>query len=118
MTAAQIFNLQGKVALVTGASSGLGTRFAEVLAENGASVVLVARRAERLAALQAQIEKSGGKAIAVEADVRDVYWFAGNAFIARTNPQDVVTWKAAPGSYELTALDDHGRAGASNVTVR
>ena len=57
MTAAQIFNLQGKIALVTGASSGLGTRFAEVLAENGASVVLVARRAERLVALQAQIEK-------------------------------------------------------------
>src|SRR4029077_2421884 len=71
MTAAQIFNLHGKVALVTGASSGLGARFAEVLAEHGASVVLVARRGERLAALQAQIEKSGGNAIAVEADVRD-----------------------------------------------
>jgi len=53
-----------------------------------------------------------------DADVREIYWFAGNTFIARTNPQDVVTWKAAPGSYELTALDDHGRAGASNVTVR
>ena len=53
-----------------------------------------------------------------DADVREIYWFAGNTFIARTNPQDVVTWKANPGSYELTALDDHGRAGASNVTVR
>ena len=71
MPAAQIFDLDGKVALVTGASSGLGVRFAEVLAENGAAVVLVARRADRLAALQARIEKSGGKAIAVEADVRD-----------------------------------------------
>jgi 3-oxoacyl-[acyl-carrier protein] reductase len=71
MTAADIFNLQGKVALVTGASSGLGARFAEVLAENGASVVLVARRADRLNALKARIEKSGGKATAVEADVRD-----------------------------------------------
>jgi len=71
MTAAQIFDLHGKVALVTGASSGLGVRFAEVLAENGASVVLVARRADRLGAVQARIEKSGGRAVAVEADVRD-----------------------------------------------
>jgi len=71
MTAAQIFDLSGKVALVTGASSGLGVRFAEVLADNGASVVLVARRADRLGALKARIEKSGGRAIAVEADVRE-----------------------------------------------
>ena len=46
-------------------------RFAEVLAENGAAVVLVARRAERLNALKAGIEQAGGKAIAVEADVCD-----------------------------------------------
>jgi 3-oxoacyl-[acyl-carrier protein] reductase len=71
MAAAQIFDLHGKVALVTGASSGLGERFAEVLVENGAAVVLVARRADRIAALRARIEKSGGKAIAVEADVVD-----------------------------------------------
>ncbi len=69
MAAADIFDLTGKVALVTGASSGLGARFAECLAENGAAVVLVARRADRLAALQAKIEKSGGRAIAVGADV-------------------------------------------------
>ena len=71
MTAAQIFDLTGKVALVTGASSGLGVRFAEVLAENGAEVVLVARRADRLGAVKAKIEKSGGRALVVEADVRD-----------------------------------------------
>jgi 3-oxoacyl-[acyl-carrier protein] reductase len=71
MAAAGIFDLQGQVALVTGASSGLGVRFAEVLAENGAAVVLVARRADRLAAAKARIEKSGGKALAVEADVSD-----------------------------------------------
>jgi penicillin-binding protein 1C len=53
-----------------------------------------------------------------DADVREIYWFAGNTFIARTNPKDVVTWKAAPGSYELTALDDHGRAGSSAFTVQ
>jgi len=71
MTASEIFDLHGKVALVTGASSGLGVRFAECLAENGAAVVLVARRADRLAELKARIEKSGGRAFAVEADVRD-----------------------------------------------
>jgi 3-oxoacyl-[acyl-carrier protein] reductase len=71
MSAAQIFDLIGKVALVTGASSGLGVRFAEVLAENGAAVALVARRADRLAAIKARIEKAGGRAVAVEADVCD-----------------------------------------------
>ena len=72
MTAAQIFDLTGKVALVTGASSGLGVRFAEVLADNGAAVALVARRADRLQAVKSRIEKSGGRAVAIAADVRDL----------------------------------------------
>ena len=71
MKAAELFGLTGRVALVTGASSGLGARFAEVLAANGAAVVLVARRAERLAALKEKIERSGGRALAAEADVTD-----------------------------------------------
>ena len=71
MKAAEIFDLKGRVAMVTGASGGLGLRFAEVLAANGASVVLVARRAEKLGDAKARIEKAGGKAIAVEADVLD-----------------------------------------------
>jgi 3-oxoacyl-[acyl-carrier protein] reductase len=71
MAAADIFDIHGKVAMVTGASSGLGTRFAEVLAANGAKVVVVARRAERLNSVVATIEKSGGTVHSVTADVCD-----------------------------------------------
>ena len=71
MTAANLFDLTGQVALVTGASSGLGVRFAQVLADAGAAVVLVARRADRLAAVRDRIEKGGGRAVAIAADVTD-----------------------------------------------
>ncbi len=71
MKAADLFDLTGRVALVTGASSGLGVQFARALADNGASVALVARRAERLKALKGEIEGKGGKAVAIEADVTD-----------------------------------------------
>jgi 3-oxoacyl-[acyl-carrier protein] reductase len=71
MKASELFDLTGRVALVTGASSGLGVQFARALAENGASVALVARRADRLAALRDEIEARGGRALAIEADVTD-----------------------------------------------
>ncbi len=64
-----LFSLNGKIALVTGASSGLGHRFARVLAAHGAKVVVAARRADRLEDLVREIEKEGGVAAAVEMDV-------------------------------------------------
>jgi 3-oxoacyl-[acyl-carrier protein] reductase len=66
-----MFSLKGRVALVTGASSGLGVQFARALADNGAAVALVARRADRLGTLKGEIEGKGGRAIAIEADVTD-----------------------------------------------
>lgn len=71
MKAGPLFNLAGETALVTGASSGLGRRFAQVLAANGAKVALVARRADRLDTLKNDIEAAGGQALAAEADVTD-----------------------------------------------
>ena len=66
-----MYDLNGRVALVTGASSGLGARFARLLAARGAKVVVGARRTDRLATLVAEIEAGGGAAYAVELDVAD-----------------------------------------------
>src|SRR3979490_3204125 len=71
MKAAELFDLSGRVAMVTGASSGLGARFAMGLAENGRAAARVARRAERLAALEDKIVAAGGRAITITADVLD-----------------------------------------------
>jgi len=64
-------DLSGRVALVTGASSGLGAQFARTLAKAGAGVVLAGRRVERLKALRAEIESEGGDAHVVTLDVTD-----------------------------------------------
>jgi len=63
------FRLDGKVTIVTGGSSGLGVAFAEGFADAGASIVVCARRVERLREVQERIEGRGGKCLAVPCDV-------------------------------------------------
>ena len=53
-----------------------------------------------------------------DADVREIFWFAGKQFVGKAAPNQVLEWTAAAGDYEVTALDDHGRAGSHSVTVR
>ena len=65
-------NFEGKIALITGASSGLGARFAKALAGAGAQVVLASRRTDRLKELRAEIEADGGAAHVVSLDVTDM----------------------------------------------
>ena len=108
MKAAELFDITGRVALVTGASSGLGQQFARALADNGAAVALVARRTDRLRDLAQEIEAKGGKAVAPSAE----------SFQAAASNAD---WAHAPGYY-LILTDQAGAAswpitGASFILV-
>ena len=71
MTTTQLFSVKGKVALVTGASSGFGRHFAQVLAREGAKVGLAARREEVLESVAAEIRERGGAAAVAKLDVAD-----------------------------------------------
>jgi NAD(P)-dependent dehydrogenase (short-subunit alcohol dehydrogenase family) len=71
MTISDMFRLDGKVAIVTGASSGLGVYFAQALAEFGADVVLAARRADRLEQIKQLVEEAGVRVLAVQTDITD-----------------------------------------------
>lgn len=70
-TSGGIFSVDGRVAVVAGASSGLGARFSKVLAGRGAKVVMGARREDRLSTLVEEISDAGGHAIARSCDVTD-----------------------------------------------
>jgi len=90
------FSLSGKIALVTGASSGLGAGFAVALAEAGADVVLAARRRDRLEAACREIEQLGRAALAVQTDVTDPA--AVQAAVGRFGRLDVLVNNAGMGT--------------------
>ncbi|WP_189339364.1 SDR family NAD(P)-dependent oxidoreductase [Williamsia muralis] len=104
----QAFNLAGRVAVVTGATGGLGNSVARGLADHGASVVIVGRSITQCRQIQREIEQSGGRAIAVAADI--------------TSPEDrrhiVATSVAAFGSLDIL-INNAGvarRSPASEIT--
>jgi penicillin-binding protein 1C len=53
-----------------------------------------------------------------DADVRRIYWFADKTFLGASNPKAALAWKPAAGTYQLTALDDHGRSACATINVR
>lgn len=61
-----LFDITGKTAIVTGASSGLGAAFSHILGERGANIVLSARRTDRLEEVAGKIVEAGGRAITVQ----------------------------------------------------
>ena len=67
-----MFNLTGRVAVITGASSGLGRQMSIAFAKQGADVVVMARRVQKLEEVKKQIEEMGRKCLAIECDVTDV----------------------------------------------
>ena len=115
-----LFDLSGRVAVVTGASSGLGADAARAYAEYGADVALLARRRDRLEALAAEIEKTGRRALAVACDVSDEASVkaAVEEVIARFGKADILlndAGVAVPGTVEEIAAEDWDRAMAINV---
>jgi NAD(P)-dependent dehydrogenase (short-subunit alcohol dehydrogenase family) len=97
-----MWNLSGKTALVTGASSGLGAHFAKVLAAAGADLVLAARRAAALEEVAAEIRTAGGRCVTVRLDVTDASSIA--ALSGEIAPLDILVNNAGI-TREGAALD-------------
>jgi NAD(P)-dependent dehydrogenase (short-subunit alcohol dehydrogenase family) len=121
MSSERLFDLSGKVAIVTGASGGLGRHFALALARAGAKVALGARRIDLLADLARQIEGFDGRAIPVQLDVTDAESIRGCVETAETElgPVSILVNNAGIGNAD-SALDleqeDWDRVIATNLT--
>lgn len=116
-----LFDLTGKVAVVTGASSGLGADAARAYAAQGADVALLARRKEKLEAVVAEITATGRRAIAVPCDVskEDSIKAAVEQVLAHYGKIDILlndAGVAQPGSVETLTTDEWDRS--MNINVR
>ncbi len=114
-------DLSGRVALVTGASSGLGAQFAKVLSAAGAGVVLAARRIERLKTLRAELEAADGDAHVVGMDVTDVASIRAAVAHAETEmgPIDILVNNSGIGSTQkLTDVKPEDYDDVMNTNAR
>jgi NAD(P)-dependent dehydrogenase (short-subunit alcohol dehydrogenase family) len=114
-------DLSGRVALVTGASSGLGAQFAKVLSAAGAGVVLAARRIERLKTLRAEIEAADGDAHVVGLDVTDIASIRAAVAHAETEmgPIDILVNNSGVGSTQkLTDVKPEDYDDVMNTNAR
>ena len=102
---ANVFDLTGKVALVTGASSGLGQQFACTLASAGAKVILAARRLDKLQDLQNQMQANGQEAIVVPLDVTDQKSIETAVSMAYEQAGEIDILVGTPGRVMDLALD-------------
>ena len=114
-------DLAGSIAVITGASGGLGAHFARVLAGQGAAVALTARRVDRIEALANEINAQGGRACAMALDVADAHAI-GPAFDrieAEFGPIDILVNNAGVGGDGLAlevSIEDFAATFAVNVT--
>ena len=116
-----LFDLSGKVALVTGASSGLGRDAALAYAEYGAKVALLARRLEKLEEVSAEIKKRGSQALPVACDVtdEDQIWIAVQKAVDKFGKIDILlnnAGTAVRGAVHEMELDDWNRVLDTNLS--
>jgi penicillin-binding protein 1C len=87
----------------------------ELVSRSGQKPVIISPNAKEILLASQKTVPLRAKA---DADVRQIFWFAGKQFVGKTAPNQVLEWAATVGDYEVTALDDHGRAGSHSVVVR
>jgi penicillin-binding protein 1C len=87
----------------------------ELTSRSGQKPVIVSPNNKEIVLASAKTIPLRAKA---EGDVREIFWFAGKQFVGKAAPNEVLEWTATIGDYEITALDDHGRAGSCSVIVR
>ncbi len=112
--------LSGKVALITGASAGIGRASAIALAGEGAKIVLTARRQERLTELEAQVQKAGGQAVSLIGDAREekVAQRAVDLALSKFGSLDILINNVGVGNYKNlidTSLEEYDEMMDSNV---
>ena len=113
------FSLAGKVAIVTGASSGLGVSFATGLADAGADVTICARRVEKLAETKRQVEALGRRCLSVRADVSEPADCKRvvELTVAQLGKVDVLINNAGIGAAVPASRSEHGHAGFGDLLI-